>query len=222
MIIKVGHAENLSNHIKINDRSVSRNHLEVRKIDNETLQITDLNSTNGTYIDGIGIKESLLKKNQEIKIGYQKYSGEEFFEKINRYFLDPKVIWTKEFHALESDFKKFEKEKLKINQSMQTKMNLYRGLIVLTILAVFLIYGKQLGLTAEFRIIASIGGGIIAGMLVPKFVSMENTKGRLLKLKKLYSKILVCPRCKRDLSSAPYKFWKEERKCTCDAIWENS
>ncbi|MBK8723851.1 MAG: FHA domain-containing protein [Saprospiraceae bacterium] len=48
MTIKVGHISNPANQVRINDPSVSRMHLEVSKIDNDTLRIVDLGSTNGT------------------------------------------------------------------------------------------------------------------------------------------------------------------------------
>ncbi|MBK8624016.1 MAG: FHA domain-containing protein [Saprospiraceae bacterium] len=50
MVIKVGHASNPANHVRINDNSVSRDHLEVEMIDDDTLRIKDLGSTNGTSI----------------------------------------------------------------------------------------------------------------------------------------------------------------------------
>ncbi|MBK8389006.1 MAG: FHA domain-containing protein [Saprospiraceae bacterium] len=60
--IKVGHVSNPANHVRINDNSVSREHLEVEKIDTATLRIIDLGSLNGTWIDGLEIVESTLKK----------------------------------------------------------------------------------------------------------------------------------------------------------------
>jgi len=219
-VIKVGHPDNPANHWRINDKSVSRNHLEVRKIDDDTFHIKDLDSINGTYINEIPIVESTLKRDQNISLGYQKFTGDEFFDRVGRFFLDRRTLWVDEFHALEKEFKKYEKAKSKINQAFQTKMNLLRGAIVLVIVGLFLVYGGNLGIPPEFRILTSFGAGILAGLIVPKLISAENNNDKLMELRKVYSKVLVCPRCRRDLSSSSYKFWKDQRRCICDAIWD--
>lgn len=220
-IIKVGNSSNPENHIKINDRSISRNHLEVRMIDANTLKIKDLGSQNGTWIGGLQIVESTLTKDQVIKIGHQKYSGEEFFAKINSFFLDDKVLWVKEFKALESKFNEYEKKKSKIYQAYQTKINVIRMLFMMAIIGFFLFYGEGFGLDPSLRVIFSLFGGSLFAFLVPLLFSKdkENVTDKTIALRKKYSSILACPRCKRDLSSQPYSYWQHQRKCTCDAIW---
>lgn len=218
--IKVGHASNPTNHERINDSSVSRIHLEVSKIDNDTLHIVDLGSLNGTWIDGLEIVDSTLKRHQTLKIGHQKYTGEEFFRKVNRHFLDRRVHWTQEFAALESEFKKYEKQKAKLGQSLQNKMNIVRGVLAIGIALIFFVFGEKMGIKGEFRFITSIGGGMLAGAIVPYIISKDNTMDEILELRRNYSKVLICPRCQRDLSNATYKFWRGEKRCSsCDAIW---
>lgn len=218
--IYVGHASNPANHEKINDPSISRRHLEVSKIDNDTLHIVDLGSLNGTWIDDVEIVDSTLKRNQTIRVGHQKYTGDEFFRKVNRHFLDRRVHWIQEFAALESEFKKYEKQKAKLSQSLQNKMNFVRGVLAIGIALIFFLYGEKMGIPVELRFITSIAGGIMAGVLVPYLISRENTTEEMLNLKKWYSAKLVCPRCQRDLTNATYKFWKGEKRCSsCDAIW---
>jgi hypothetical protein len=219
-MIKVGHASNPANHERINDPSVSRNHLEVSKIDHDTLRIVDLGSLNGTWIDGLEIVESTLKRNQTIRIGHQNYTGDDFFRKVNRHFLDRRVHWMQEFAALETDFKKYEKQKAKLSQSLQNKMMILRGILAIGIALIFFVYGEKMGIPGDLRFITSIGGGILAGGIVPYLISKENTTDEILALRRKYSKILICPRCNKDLTNGSYKFWKEEKRCSaCDAIW---
>ncbi|MBK8633370.1 MAG: FHA domain-containing protein [Saprospiraceae bacterium] len=218
--IKVGHVSNPANHVRINDNSVSREHLEVEKIDTATLRIIDLGSLNGTWIDGLEIVESTLKKNQTIRIGHQNYTGDDFFQKVNKYFLDKRVHWMQEFSALETEFKKYEKKKSRISQSLQNKMNILRGSLSIGIALFFFMYGEGLGIPPELRFITSIGGGILAGSIVPYMVAKEKVIDYTLELNKEYSKVLACPRCGRDLSKMTYKHWKGEKRCiACDAIW---
>lgn len=218
--IYVGHVSNPANHEKINDPSVSRRHLEVSKIDNDTFHILDLGSLNGTWIDDVEIVDSTLKRNQTIRIGHQKYTGDEFFSKVNRHFHGKRVHWMEEFAALESDFKKYEKQKAKLGQNLQNKMNIVRGVLAIGIAIIFFVYGEKMGIPGDLRFITSIGGGILAGAIVPYLISKENTMDEIIELRRKYSKILKCPRCQKDLSNASYKFLKAEKRCSaCDAIW---
>ncbi len=220
MTIKVGHISNPANQVRINDPSVSRMHLEVSKIDNDTLRIVDLGSTNGTRIDGVEIMESTLKKHQSIRIGHQNFTGEEFFRKVNRHFLDRRVLWHKEFAQLETQFKKYEKEKAKLSQSLQLKMNIVRAILIATFSLFFHFYGEKIGIPADFKLFIGLVGGIVAAIIIPYLVSKENTTDKMYELKRAYASTLACPRCQRDLTNASFNFWKGEKRCSsCDAVW---
>ena len=55
--IKIGKAP--TNDIVINDKTVSREHLVVFIDDDKNVFVTDLGSTNGTYVNGVQIEESV-------------------------------------------------------------------------------------------------------------------------------------------------------------------
>lgn len=74
IVLRVGRGENdgngKANDIIINDNSVSRAHLEVFIDMDGNVFITDLNSTNGTYVNGILLKgDTMLKKGDVLKLG---------------------------------------------------------------------------------------------------------------------------------------------------------
>ncbi len=222
MTVKVGNASNIANHIKIHDASVSKEHLQIEKIDNETLLITDLNSTNGTFIDDIKIKESKFKRHQNIRIGHQRFTGDQLFERVRMYFLDSKVIWVDDFNLLRNKFADYEKEKARINQTYQTKLIVIRALVLIIIWMILYFIGGEIGIQAEFRHLVSIIGGVLAMLIIPKIISNESRTEELSQLKKRYSKVLACPRCSRDLSAQPYTYWIEQRSCQqCHAVWVN-
>jgi pSer/pThr/pTyr-binding forkhead associated (FHA) protein len=52
----------------VEDLSVSRRHAEMA-VDRETVMVRDLNSQNGTYVDGQKIVEARLNKGQDIRFG---------------------------------------------------------------------------------------------------------------------------------------------------------
>ena len=62
--IKIGKAS--TNDVIINDPSVSREHLIVFIDDDKNVFITDLGSTNGTYVNGIQVKESVKLENLDV------------------------------------------------------------------------------------------------------------------------------------------------------------
>lgn len=73
-IIRIGRgetdAQGKPNNIVINDASISRAHLEVFIDPEGQVFITDLNSTNGTFVNGIAIKgDTVLKKGDVLKLG---------------------------------------------------------------------------------------------------------------------------------------------------------
>lgn len=76
-VITIGRGQD--NDIVINDPQISRNHLQLIQKDDGTASVVDLNSSNGTYVNGHKITgEHILSKNDTVLIGrttlqWQKY-----------------------------------------------------------------------------------------------------------------------------------------------------
>lgn len=69
-IISLG--RNKANHLVLEDPRVSKNHCRIEVMYSEDLEqiiIKDLDSTNGTYVNGVAIKQSILKSGDKIEIG---------------------------------------------------------------------------------------------------------------------------------------------------------
>ncbi len=58
----------LDNDVVIPDSSVSRHHAEI-EIQDHSVVLRDLNSSNGTYVDGARVKEALLRARERILFG---------------------------------------------------------------------------------------------------------------------------------------------------------
>jgi pSer/pThr/pTyr-binding forkhead associated (FHA) protein len=79
-IITVGREQ--GNHIVINDNYVGRRHLELIRDDTNNILVRDLNSKNGTYINGKKITgEVYLNKNDIVRIGNTTLPWRSYFEK---------------------------------------------------------------------------------------------------------------------------------------------
>src|SRR4029453_15215974 len=57
-----------ANRICVSDLSVSRRHCVFEKQD-QRFRVTDLNSRNGTFINGVPVKERLLEHGDQVEIG---------------------------------------------------------------------------------------------------------------------------------------------------------
>lgn len=69
------------NDIVVNDKTVSRNHVEIETTSDSFL-LRDLNSTNGTFINGTRVKEAFLSPGDVISIGNTKIVYQAFDEKV--------------------------------------------------------------------------------------------------------------------------------------------
>ncbi|MCP5464710.1 MAG: sigma 54-interacting transcriptional regulator [Deltaproteobacteria bacterium] len=78
--IKIGKKND--NDIVIDDRTVSRYHVEISVTEDNNYVLKDLNSTNGTSINGIKVKEAFLTQGDLIEIGETKLEFQTYDEKV--------------------------------------------------------------------------------------------------------------------------------------------
>src|ERR1041385_5875488 len=64
---RVGRAD--GNHIRLPDGSVSSSHCEVCLDPHGNLVVRDLNSTNGTFINGQRVREALVQPGEHLRLG---------------------------------------------------------------------------------------------------------------------------------------------------------
>jgi DNA-binding NtrC family response regulator len=78
-VITVGKRED--NDLVLTDKTVSRNHLEI-KYSQDSLLLRDLESTNGTFVNGTRVKEAYLEPGDLIKVGNTTIEYVAFDEKV--------------------------------------------------------------------------------------------------------------------------------------------
>lgn len=226
MKIIVGRSDNKAAHVKWPDPSISFNHLEVTKIDKDTLWLKDLGSSNGTRVSQFhngplyDISETKFTRQQDIGLGHMILPGEVFFKKVRKHFIPAQVLWTKEFTEIEPYFAKYEKELDRISTNYQVKVNLFRAAGIGLIILFFVIFGEELGLDPNLKILATTIGGTLSIFAAPLFFPKTILKEKNRAVKKKYAKILQCPRCEKDLTNNTLKHYQEGKICEdCDAIW---
>ena len=65
-IVRLG--RDASNTIQLHDTEVSRHHAEIRRADGD-LRISDLNSSNGTFVNGQRIRQHQLASGDQVQLG---------------------------------------------------------------------------------------------------------------------------------------------------------
>jgi pSer/pThr/pTyr-binding forkhead associated (FHA) protein len=60
---------NPTNDFRVSDASISGFHCELTLAPDKNLYVRDLASTNGTYIDGVPVSDSVLKPGQTLRLG---------------------------------------------------------------------------------------------------------------------------------------------------------
>lgn len=90
-VVTIGRSKE-NNDIVINDEKVSRNHLQMILDDQGNYSVLDLNSTNGTFVNGRRITGQVpLKTTDELKIGNTVLSWQCYFDsQVNKGTLHPK------------------------------------------------------------------------------------------------------------------------------------
>ncbi|MBF0105197.1 MAG: sigma 54-interacting transcriptional regulator [Deltaproteobacteria bacterium] len=79
-LIKIG--KKVDNDIVINDKTVSRYHIEIQFTPDNGYLLKDLNSTNGTSINGMKIKEAYLSQGDLIEFGESKIEFQTYDENV--------------------------------------------------------------------------------------------------------------------------------------------
>lgn len=70
------------NDIVINDRTVSRYHIEIQLMEDNSYLLKDLNSTNGTSINGMKVREAYLSQGDQIEIGETRIEFQTYDETV--------------------------------------------------------------------------------------------------------------------------------------------
>src|SRR5262245_19912205 len=58
----------VSNQVSLGDKSISRRHCLIKR-EGDRFELTDLESRNGTFVDGVPVKERVLEHGSRIQIG---------------------------------------------------------------------------------------------------------------------------------------------------------
>lgn len=214
MEFKIGRSAN--NDLCLDDNSISNEHALVI-IEGDKFILKDLNSSNGTYVNGLRIGKKNINLEDYIKLGNYQLDNELLKNGIDTFIIKNKRDFTKEFNELENVYKQFQKKISKLNRNSKNKPLIIKlGIIVVLMVLVYILIGDITSL-----LIVGLLAGLITNFIVPAGKQNENKEITQLE----YGDKFVCPKCRTSLIKKSWRYWKEKGECSnskCDAYWNKN
>lgn len=225
----------------IMDKAVSGKHLKLTTMPDGKVQVEDLGSTNGTFIDGVRVIKTIVSRNTVVQMGstftfrisdvIPEVAKKPVAPPVNNPNggahsvppTQPKPEYDEEilrkFQNLESVWNKYQEEKINLQKS-----NASKGF--LRMLPMFVLGGLGYLIScipelAQFRTaitLAGLGIGIIITWI--SYKSATNLPEQMEKLNQQFQIDYVCPKCKQFLGFTPFEGLKNRGQCSaCKSKW---
>jgi hypothetical protein len=209
---------NEKNHLALNHKTVSGVHAEVEISDDfKSFVLKDLDSSNGTKVNGRRIVTKILQKKDNIAFGETKILGKELLAKVNKYVLKNRQDFSQEFSQLSSVEKNYKSKKDSIRKYFRLQSLVIRILITAIVI---LVINYIPNIDQELKKILTISAGLFGTVLATLSASEKKQNERLEELQDNYYVNFVCPKCKMDLSKRSWNYWKLQEKCPkCKCDW---
>lgn len=215
----------------INDRTVSGKHIKLTTLPDGNVQVEDLGSSNGTFIDGIRILKKVVSRDSRIQLGtsFTFKVSDVITDKckcpINIVPSNPPITEEfdsevlRKFEKLESVWQDYQEEKINLQKS-----NASKGF--LRMMPMFVLGGLGYVIScvpelAEYRAIATFAGlGVGAVITWISYKSATRLPEQMEKLNQQFQIDYVCPKCKQFLGFTPFTGLKNKKQCpSCKTKW---
>jgi ssDNA-binding Zn-finger/Zn-ribbon topoisomerase 1 len=190
----------------------------VINIEGKEVVLEDLNSTNGTYVDGSRIKRTVLHPSCKIYAGKHQVNIAEIFGLL---LADPAFNdYTEEFNQLKQVYDDYEMEKERILKESQRKISIQKFMIMSLPIIIFAAWFVQWEKLSRFYNAFYIALNSILSAVALFLTNDKSKDGKLKKAKIEFNKKYKCPRCKTYQLSKEWELHRDEKHCpNCKAIW---
>lgn len=220
MMKTLGRAD--TNNIRFNKPDISSNHARITNLENGNFLVEDLDSTNGTFVNGYRIKKATISLNDEVRLSESTIINlTEVFglskQKSEPQKIDPKDF-TNEFNLLKQVWDSYQKERISITKKHQSKSTFIRAAITLAPLVIWEILqftfdenSKAGGIVKSNYIVFSVMGSTIAMLSTGNMSPVE----KLSQLDEEFRVKYVCPNptCRTQLGNVPWLSYSNQGKC---------
>ncbi len=214
MIIKIG--KNNDNDFVVNDPHISRHHARLIREENGCWLLEDLNSTNGTFVNGSQVVKKRVSLKDRIQFGENYSTSVPEILKFNN-------DYSEEFASLKAIYNTYIEQKVKIQSSNQFKTRLFQALpfalpgIVGVIIGFLGIGSPTLLGVSLFITICAPTVGIYMGAKQSAKIPQQ-----LQDLTNQFKIDYVCPKCGTFLGEIPWESLANRKQCpvtSCKAKW---
>lgn len=181
---------------KTNDASVSRKHAQLTQINADQWLVEDLESTNGTFVNGVRILKTILFAKDILKVANVEINTAVLFKK--------EVVPVSKGSESERIKKEFVELKEVYDTFIQAKLSIQKkGALT------------SAGLRAGLSIIPYVGNAIA----IMSSTKLDKTE-KLMAIEEQLKIDYVCPKCKVWLGPMPWEALKNRKFClTCKTNW---
>lgn len=201
---------------------VSGVHATIKQIGEDEYEVEDLNSANGTYVNGYRIKKAVISARDELRLSasvivsvpslFGKTSKPENEDNVKS---NPKDF-VKEFEELRPLYAKYRQDRKEIIKKNNQKLAVLRGAITFSPMLALMITGGNIQIMGLM-----ILGSTLAGILT----SGVNIQDKLDELDENFRIRYVCPnrKCQLQLNGQPWVIIHSTGFCPkCGAIYNNN
>lgn len=212
---------------QITDKSVSGKHVKLTTMPDGKVQVEDLGSTNGTFINGIRIIKTIVPRNADVQLGsYFTFRVSDVIPDLlnsqsrregSALEYDPEIL--RQFEQLESVWNAYQKAKIEIQKSNASKG--FMRMMPTFCLAALGYLISCIPVLADYRTVITLTGlGVGIFITWISYKSATTLPEKMEKLNQQFQIDYVCPKCKQFLGFIPYEGLKNRRQCSaCKTKW---
>lgn len=172
---------------------ISSYHARIKRLGDGKYEVEDLNSSNGTYINGIRIKKSVMERGDKLRLSaHVEVDVPALFGEGKSAPLPKDMDYIKEFALLEARYKEYEAAKEAIRKQHSNKVLLIRAVIMIGAIAILTLMFQALG----------AGIGMVVGLLATAATTNMTPKEEYDELELTFRPNYRCPKCTRPLNAA--------------------
>ena len=197
-------------------RSVGRVHAKITRTADSIL-IEDLDSANGTWVDGRRIKSKKINRSNKISLGGADYYVLDLNDVLNRLPLSNEEF-SQKILELKNIYDTYNDESSRLQTKMQEEMMTKRMLPTMLLGSLTALAAIFAGNNAMTKIVIGVAGAILSVLvfiLATKWAtrSSQALKDKLRKLSEQYELDYVCPACGAPFRGKSWEFIRRGGKC---------
>jgi hypothetical protein len=212
-----------SNDIVITSNDVSSKHATVTRLENNEFEVIDLDSLNGTFVNGYRVLRATISVNDELRISQNPGKIIDLTEIFKLKDVSPKVVKTdendfsQEFSKLKALYDNYQKDRIKLSKNHQLKTSIIRAAFTLSPLVIFKVVqhsldpSQQQEFSSDF-IVFSVLGSTLAVAATGSMSPVE----KISQLDEDFKVKYVCPnpKCRRPLGMVPWTNYYNQGTCS--------